>query len=242
MENQYKHTADDMEINLWDLLRVLAKKLPVIVAVGILTALIAFGIGEFAMAPIYSSTTKIYVLNKQENSSITYSDLQMGMQLTKDYAELIQSRPVLEEVIENMGLPMGYEKLREMVSVSTLEDTRILSITVSDTDPARAMNIANAVRDAASVHITNVMDIEAVNVAETAYMPTSKSEPNVARMTTFGGCLGILLVAGIVVIRFIMDDTIKNAEDVEKYLGLSTLALIPNNEGEKKGKKKKRKK
>lgn len=242
MENQYKHTADDMEIDLLDLIGALAKKFPVIIAVGLLAAMIAFGIGEFVMVPIYSSTTKIYILNKPENSSITYSDLQMGTQLTKDYAELIQSRPVLEEVIKSMGLSMGYEKLREMVTVSTLGDTRILSITISDTDPERAMHIANAVRDAASVHITNVMDIEAVNVVETAYMPTRKSEPNVSRMSLFGGCLGVLLAAGSVVIRFMMDDTIKSAEEVEKYLGLSTLALIPNNEGEKKGKKKKRKK
>lgn len=242
MEKQYKQAADDIEIDLLELTRVLAKQIPMMMAIGLLGAMLAFMLGKFGMVPTYSSTTKIYILNKQDNSSVTYTDLQIGMQLTKDYAELIQSRIVLEDVIEQLELPMDYVRLKGMVSVSTLEDTRIISITVTDSNPVRAMNIANAVRDAASEHITNVMDIEAVNVAEPAYMPTQKSGPRVKRMTLLGGLLGVLLIAAVSVVIYLLDDTIKTSEDVEKYLGLSTLALIPNNESDKKSKKKKRKK
>ena len=107
-------------------------------------------------------------MNKQENASVTYSDIQLGTQLTKDYAELIQSRFVLEEVVQGMGLDLTYEQMKEKVSVTTPTDTRILAITVKDKDPVMAMKMANAIREAASVHIMNVMDIQAVNVAETA--------------------------------------------------------------------------
>ena len=156
----------------------------------------------------------------------------MGTQLTKDYAQLITSRLVLEKVIEDLNLAdvmedMDYEAMLDKVEVTTPTDTRILSITVTDTDPVMAMNIANSVREAAAVHIKNVMDIEAVNVVETANLPMEKASPSIAKWTLLGGCIGAFLVMAVVLLIFFMDDTIKTSDDVEKYLGLSTLALIP---------------
>ena len=173
---------------------------------------------------------------------MTYSDVQLGSQLTKDYAELINSRYVLEEVIQELALDMDYDVLLKKVSVSTPTDTRIVSITVEDSDPVMAMNIANAIREAASSHIQNVMDIEAVNVVETANMPTEKAGPSVVKWSLIGGIIGVLLVSAIVIIQYLMDDTIKTSDDVEKYLGLSTLALIPVAVEETENKKKKRRK
>ena len=242
MENQYNQPSDEIEIDLGEILMVLVTKIPLMIAVGLFTALAAFLISKFVIAPTYQSTTKIFILNKQDNTNVTYSDLQMGTQLTKDYAELIQSRFVLEEVIQQLNLDTDYEKLKKQVTVTTPTDTRIISITVKDKSPVQAMRIANALREASSVHITNVMDIEAVNVAETADMPTRKASPSVMRNTVIGGFAGVFLVAAIVIITYLMNDTIKTGEDVEKYLNLSTLALIPLNEGEKKSKKKVRKK
>lgn len=241
-DNQNKPAPDEIEIDLVEILQVLIAKIPMMIAVGLLTALIAFLGSKFVIAPVYESTTKIYILNKQDNANVTYSDLQMGTQLTKDYAELIQSRFVLEEVIQQLGLELKYEELKDKVNVSTLSDTRIISISVKDKNPAMAMNIANAIRDASSVHITNVMDIEAVNVAETANMPTVKASPSVGKNTLIGGMMGVFVVAAAAVIIYLLNDTIKTADDVEKYLNLSTLALIPLKEGEKKSKKVSRKK
>jgi len=138
----------------------------------------------------------------------------------------------LEKVIEDLKLTeineeMDYEAMLDKVEVTTPTDTRILSITVTDTDPVMAMEIANSVREAAAVHIKNVMDIEAVNVVETANLPMEKAGPSVMKWTLIGGCIGAFLVMAIVLLIFFMDDTIKNSDDVEKYLGLSTLALIP---------------
>ncbi len=159
---------------------------------------------------------------------MTYSDVQMGTQLTKDYAELINSRYVLEEVIEKLSLAeTEYQDLLDKVSVHTPTDTRIVSITVTDTSPRQAMDIANCIREVAGEHIQNVMDIDAVNVVEEANMPTDKAGPSVPKWTLFGGILGVLLVCVAILVHYLLDDTIKTSEDVEKYLGLSTLALIP---------------
>lgn len=240
MEKQRQMT-DEIEIDLAEVFRRMLARLPMMLAAGLLTALIAFFVSRFVMAPAYESTTKIYVLSRQENSSVTYSDLQMGTQLTQDYAELIQGRYVLEQVAEILSLDMSYEALRGMVSVSVPDDTRIISISVSDSDPVRAMEIANCIRETATVYITDVMDIEAVNVVETAFLPTRKSGPNVKLITLLGGLLGIFAIAAVAVTEYLMDDTIKTAEDVERYLELSTLAMIPLSENEKQGRRKKKK-
>lgn len=241
MENQYHQMTDEIEIDLAEVFRRLLARAPMMIAVGLLTALIAFFVSSFFMTPTYESTTKIYVLSRQENNSVTYSDLQMGTQLTQDYAELIQSRYVLEQVVELLGLDMSYDALKGKVSVSVLEDTRIVSITVSDSDPVKAMEIANCIRETATEYITDVMDIEAVNVVETAFLPTQKSRPDVKKLTLLGGLLGVFVIAAIVMIEYLVDDTIKTSEDVEKYLELSTLALIPLGENEKQNKRKRRK-
>ncbi len=241
MENQYHQMTDEIEIDLAEVFRRLLARAPMMIAVGLLTALIAFFVSSFFMTPTYESTTKIYVLSRQENNSVTYSDLQMGTQLTQDYAELIQSRYVLEQVVELLGLDMSYDALKGKVSVSVLEDTRIVSITVSDSDPVKAMEIANCIRETATEYITDVMDIEAVNVVETAFLPTQKSGPDVKKLTLLGGLLGVIVIAAIVMIEYLVDDTIKTSEDVEKYLELSTLALIPLGENEKQNKRKRRK-
>ena len=220
---------------------MLVHNLALIISAGIMAALGVFLFTQLVITPSYESTTKIYILNKQENASVTYSDIQLGTQLTKDYAELIQSRFVLEEVVQGMGLNLTYEQMKGKVSVTTPTDTRILAITVKDKDPVMAMKIANAIREAAAVHIMNVMDIQAVNVAETANMPMKKASPSALKNTFVGGILGIFIIIIIVMVRYMMDDTVKTPEDVEKYLQLSTLAVIPLNEGETDKKRKKKK-
>lgn len=227
-----QYNNDEIEIDLREVFILLLSKAWLIALVGMLTAIIGFVLSAFVIAPTFESTSKIYILNKQQENTVTYSDVQLGTQLTKDYAQLITSRLVLEKVIEDLNLTeinedIDYEAMLGKVEVTTPTDTRILSITVTDTDPVLAMEIANSVREAAAVHIKNVMDIEAVNVVETANLPMEKAGPSVLKWTLIGGCIGAFLVMAFVLLIFFMDDTIKNSDDVEKYLGLSTLALIP---------------
>lgn len=246
MENKSMR-AEEIEIDLGEIFHVLLSRAVLILSVGVCGALLVFLVTGFILPPIYESTTKVYILNKQDNTAVTYNDVQVGTQLTKDYAELVKSRFVLEEVIQKLGLPMTYEELEKKLNITTPTDTRILSIGVEDESPVTAMDIANAIRETAAVHITNVMDIEAVNVVETANLPLEKSKPNVLQWTLIGGLAGALLMGILVLARYMLDDTVKSSEDVEKYLQLSTLAMIPiveprdgaRNTKEKKVKKKK---
>ena len=219
---------DIIEINLGELFAVLLGRAFLIISAGIFFGLAGLFISKFIMHPVYDSTTKIYILNKEENQTVTYSDVQISTQLTQDYAELIKSRYVLEEVIQRLNLvDVAYEDLSRVLKVDTPSDTRIVAITARDEDPLMAMQIANCIREVASEHITNVMDIDAINVAETANVPIKKAGPSVTRWTIIAGFLGAVLVAFFVILEYLLDDTIKSNDDVERYLGLSTLALVP---------------
>lgn len=223
-----QYNNEEIEVDLFEVLLLLVSKAWLIILAGILTATIGFVYSAFFIAPTYKSTTKIYIQNKQQENVVTYAEMQVGIQLTKDYGELITSRMVLEKVIQDMELEdMSYESLLAKVQVTNPEDTRIMTITVTDTDPMMAMELANCIRETASDHITNVMDIEAVNIAETANLPTKKAGPSITKWTVLGGCVGAFFVIAVVLILFFLDDTIKSSDDVERYLGLSTLALIP---------------
>lgn len=194
------------------------------------------------ITPKYESTTKIMVLNKQDNNTLTSADMQTSTQLTKDYAELIQSRTVLEGVIAQLNLDMTYKEMLNKVSVETSSDSRIVSISVTDEDPYTASEIANAVRDMAAEHIQSVMDIEAVNVVDTANIPNEKASPSLAKNGVIGGLLGVIIAMAAVIIIYLTNDTIKVEEDVERYLGLSVLGSIPFSEKESRSKKKKSRK
>lgn len=232
---------DEIEIDVVGILLDLWRKAPLIILVGILTAAIGFLYSSFGITPMYQSTTKMYVLSRQdENKGTTYSDMQMGTLLTNDYAEMIKSRQVIETVIDELGLDMTYGQLLSEITISVPTSTRIIALTVKDASPVNAMKIADTTREVASEHIKNVMNIEAVNVVETANLPTQKCEPSVPKYTVLGGAIGVFLMCAFFAIRFILNDAIRTPDDIEKKLGLSCLAVVPVNPNikKKKGRKK----
>lgn len=219
---------DELTIDLAELFMQWWNKLHIILLIGILFALVGFFGTKFLIIPKYTSVTKVYVLTRQDSSTgITYNDLQVGTQLTKDYVELVKSRPVLERVIAVLNLDMEPDELAKQISAETQTDTRIIAISVEDENPREAKKIADALREAVSVQITEVTDADSVNMVEDGSLPTKPSSPNTVKNTAIGGMLGIFLVMGIIAFFFITDDTVKTPDDVEKYLGLNVLTSVP---------------
>lgn len=242
-ENQFQ--SDEIEIDLVELIGVLMSKLWLILLLGALTGVITFLLCVYVITPQYISTTKMYIINRQSNETLTYSDLQTGTQLTKDYQELVTSRPVLDEVREELSLDMDNKELKKKISVNVPTDTRIVTITVEDSSPELARAIADAIRNSASEHISSVMNTEAVNVVEEADLPMQPSSPKVFKNTAIGGAVGSFFAIVIIILIYIMDDTIKNPDDIEHYLKVSVLGSIPyvderEDEEDKKSKRKSR--
>jgi len=233
MNQDLRDNRDDVvEIDLVELFGVILHNLWIIIVSGVIVGSIALLASKFLLTPKFESVTKIYIISKSNSESVTYTDLQVGSTLTKDYRELVKSRPVLDEVITETGIETEAAALANQIDVEVPQDTRIVSITVTDEDPYMARDIANSVRIAAAKHIQNVMDTEAVNVVEEANLPTSKSSPNVMKNTAIGYIAGIVLAMAIIIIIYIMDDTIKTPDDVEKFLGVSVLGTIPYSESD----------
>ena len=219
---------DEIEIDLVELFMVLKSKLHIILLSGILAALLAFVGTKLLMIPMYTSVTKMYVLSRQDSSSgVTYSDLQTGSQLTKDYAELVKSRPVLEQVIAVLNLDIEPEDLAENIAVETPTDTRILSISVESDNPKEAKEIADTLRETVSSEIKEIMHAESVDTIEDGNLPKEPSSPSLKKNMVLGGALGVFLALAILIFIFLRDDTIKNPDDVEQYLGLNVLTSIP---------------
>ena len=234
-QNQQRN--DELEIDLWEIIRVLWSRAPVIILSGIVLALVAIVGTKLFITPQYQSTTRMYVLAKQNNDTLTNSDLQTSTLLTNDYAELIQSRTVTEAVIAQMNLDLTHEELLNKLEVTVPADTRILTISVTDPDPYMARDLANTIRDTASEHIQQVMDVEAVNVADEANIPEQPVSPNTMRNGLIAGVLGCVIAVAVILVQYLTNDTIKTSEDVERYLQLSTLGMIPLDENEKKNSK-----
>ncbi len=236
-----REDTDDFQIDLLEIAGLLLKKSWLILGVGAIMAGIFLGIGKFTLAPSYMSTTQIYILARADESTVTYEDVQMGKQLAMDYVKMVKSRAILEKVIKEEGLLMNYAELARKISVNTLEETRVVSITVEDSDPRKAMAIADCIREVASEYIQSIMGVDAVSVVDTASMPVENLGTKPMKVAMTGGVLGCLAVVVIILIRYFMDETIKTPDEIEKYLGICTLASIPLIENEAGGKKKKRK-
>ena len=234
-----QQNQDEIEIDLLELLRVLCSKIGYVILAALALGLLMVLVSKVLMKPQYESTTKMYVLSKQDSSNtVTSGDLQASSLLTKDYAELIQSRQVVETVIAQLNLDLTYEQFLKKLTVTTQNDTRILSITVKDEDPYMASQIADAIRVAAADHIQNVMNTEAVNVVDEANIPDEPVSPSIKKNGLIGAVAGAFIAIIVIIVVYLTNDTIQTSEDVERYLGVSTLGIIPIREGQKKSKKK----
>ena len=220
------------DIDLVDLIRVIWSKATLILLIGIIGAAIGLFLSMCVLPEKYESTTTIYVLNRDENSKvISANEMQTGSQLTRDYSIMITSRYVMEKVIDELQLDMSPSELRENISITVPSQTRAINITVTDRDPAQAQQIANAVREEASEHIKTIMAVNAVNVVDEANYPSGRSSPRVSVWVLVSALVGMFLYISFLTFRFILDDTLKTSEDIDRHLDLSTLALIPLDEG-----------
>lgn len=223
---------DEIEIDLVQLLMALKQRIWAILAAAVICGGIAGAYTKLVITPQYRSTAMVYILSK-ETTLTSLADLQIGSQLTKDYKVIVTSRPVLEDIIQQMNLGMGYDQLKSKITIDNPTDTRILSITVEDPDPQMAKEIVDAVAKTASEYIGDIMEMVPPKTIETGVVAEAPSSPSTKKNVLMGAMLGIVLVCGVVVLEVILNDTIKSEEDVERYLGITVLASVPEREGEK---------
>ena len=219
-----------VEIDVLSLIKTVWKRKFIILLIALVAAVLALGYSLFIAKPSYQSTTRIYVVNRQQtdNNTLTNQDLQAGSYLVKDYKEIILSQDVLSTVISELELPGTTAELSKSVSVSVPTDTRIVSITVKNSDPNQASRIANTLREVAAEKIIAVTKVSDVTTLEEAEVPKSPSSPNIRRNVILGFLAGAMVMIVIVLIVEILDDRVKKPEDIEDVMGATLLGVIPN--------------
>ena len=221
---------DRIEIDVIQMLKALWKRKLVIVIVAIVTGMIAFAYSSFVIKPEFTSTTRIYVVNRNQGDKpgLTNQDLQAGSYLVKDYREIILSQDVLEKVVADQKLSIDAKTLGRKVQVTVPVDTRIVSISIRDVNPEEASRLANSLREVAAQKIISVTRVSDVTTLEEARPATSPSSPNIRRNTLMGTLVGAGVVIILVLLFELLDDRIKRPEDIEEVMHLSLLGVIPN--------------
>ncbi len=224
MEKQI-HQNEDV-IDLLDLGRALLRKWWAIALCLVIGAAAAFGGTKLLITPQYTATSMIYILS--ESTSITsMADIQIGDSLAQDFMIIGKSRPVVEKVIKQLDLNASYEAVASTIVFENPADSHILKIAVTNPDPKLAADIANAMAEVTRAQIADVMGTDEPNTLEEAIVPVSPSSPNTMKNTMLGALLGAVLAAGLIIVLYLMDDTIKDEDDVKKYLQMNTLAALP---------------
>lgn len=233
---------EENEIDLLELFYVVLHKWKMIILSLLLTGACGCLISVFLITPQYESTSVLYVLSK--STSITsLADIQMGSSLTNDYVEVVTSRPIIEQVIQNLGLTdETYESLKDKVSIDNPANTRLLKITVRDPQADVAKAIADELADVSKSFISIKMDQAAPTVTQYGYADGEPVTPNTVKNTVLGALIGAVLAIGVVIVSYLLNDTIMTTDDIEKKLGMTVLASIPMDEEEYDGKKSKKSK
>ena len=233
---------EENEIDLLELFYVVLHKWKMIVLSLLLTGACGCLISVFLITPQYESTSVLYVLSK--STSITsLADIQMGSSLTNDYVEVVTSRPIIEQVIQNLGLTdETYESLKDKVSIDNPENTRLLKITVRDPQADVAKAIADELANVSKSFISIKMDQAAPTVTQYGYADGEPVTPNTVKNTVLGAWIGAVLAIGVVIVSYLLNDTIMTTDDIEKKLGMTVLASIPMDAEEYDGKKSKKSK
>lgn len=221
---------DKIEIDVVQVLKVLWKRKLMIALVAIATGVLAFGFSSFIVKPQFTSTTRIYVVNRNQGDKpgLSNQDLQAGSYLVKDYREIILSQDVLEKVVTDQNLKFDAKALAKKIQVTVPADTRIVSISVKDGNPEEASRIANGLREVAAQKIISVTKVSDVTTLEEARPALSPSSPNIRRNTILGVGVGAGIVILLAISVEVLDDRVKRPEDIEEVMHISLLGVIPN--------------
>ena len=219
-----------MEIDVFHLLKILWKRKLLIVLVAFVTGAVAFAYSSFIVKPEFTSTTRIYVVNRNQGDKpgLTNQDLQAGSYLVKDYREIILSQDVLEKVATDLKLELPPKDLAIKIKVTVPVDTRIVSISITDRAPEEASRIANSLREVAAQKIISVTRVSDVTTLEEARPAASPSSPNIRRNTMVGFLAGAVVMVVTVLLVELLDTRVKRPEDIEDVMQIALLGVVPN--------------
>ena len=222
------------EMTLEDIFKALKKRWLLIVSV---TLMFLIGGSVFVLffgpVPQYQSSTTVLVdYRASETEALTQNDINLSQKLVQTYTEIIKSLTILNPVIEEMDLNLTPNELLKKISVSQVNETEIIKISVTDEDPILARDIANTLAEIFSEEISHIMKVDSTSILDEAVLPTTPLAQNKVTKIAIAGILGMMVSVGLVFLFEYLDRSIKTADETEHLLGVPVLGVIPKSKVE----------
>lgn len=221
---------EELDINFLEILYVLLRKWWIILIGGLVGAIVMMVVTTYMITPMYQSQAILYILSKS-TSVTSFADIQIGSAVSEDLEIIATSKPVIdgarEKVKENTGKDFSRDEVKSMLDVSNVDDTRILNIIVTSENPEDACNIANAIAETTASQMAEIMKSDPPTTVEKAEVEPNPISPSLMKNTILGAFMAMFLICIALIVRYILNDNIKNEEQVKRYLGVPTLVTIP---------------
>ena len=228
MGQSLRSMEDEETIDLMEIARLLWAHIVQIVAAAVAAALICLLVCMFALTPKYQASINMIVNTRQDTTTtFTNDNFTSAKNLISTYAVIIKSNTVLNEVIDTLDLDMTYGQLYGMVSVTSVDDTQIMKVAVTDIDAKRAGEIAQTIADIVPDVLVEKVEAGSCKTVSDVSVNPNKVFPQTKKYVVMAGLLGAVAVCGVLVLAHLLHDTIVDDEDVQKKLGLPMLGLIP---------------
>ncbi|MBQ7121498.1 MAG: hypothetical protein IJO03_04460 [Clostridia bacterium] len=205
----------------------------VVVISSVLAAVIAFSVAAFAITPTYSSSIMLYVNNSSFTVgdlgfSISSSEISAAQSLVKTYTVLLKNRTTLEKIIKHTGVEYTWEELYEMIEAAPVNETEIMEVTVTSTDPYEAEKLANGIAKILPQRVSEIVEGSSMEVVDSAIANKEKVAPNITQFTAIGFVLGALFSLILLVILALLDNTVHDEEYIINNYNYPVLAKIPD--------------
>lgn len=232
MDEQFESREQiETEIDLLELFKVVRKNLFTIATCTVIGMIVAFSFTFLFIPKTYRSVSTVYIKPTVKENVVNYNDVLTNQKLTTTYSVIAKSKSVIDKVTENLsGENVSEKMIRASITVSSVKDTEIISITSTTQKPELSASIANEVVDVFMAQIASIMTIDNLRIIDKAVPDTNKVGPNTTLYTLIGGFLGLILATGYVLIKKLLDRTIHDRQDAESLLQLPVLGEIAYDE------------
>lgn len=231
MDEKMMHKNEEVEVDLGRLLQAVWNRIWLVAMVAVLTTAIALVGTLMFITPQYQSSAKFYVNNGSlslGDFSLSAADLSASKGLVNTYIVILGTRETLNDVIDYAGVDMTYGQLKEIVTAASVDDTEIFQVTVTHPDPVIAEKLANAIAQILPKRIDTIVEGTSAKVAEAAVIASSPSSPNYVKNSIIGLLVGAVLTVAAIIIRELVDVTVRAEEDIARVCGHPVLAAVPD--------------
>lgn len=231
--DEKKRQNEEIEIDLSRLFGALIKRAWLIGIVAVLCAVLTLVGTVLFVAPKYESSTMFYVNNSSlslgdMDVSISTGDISASKSLVKTYIVILTARETLNDVIDYAGVDRTYSQVKRMIHAEAVDSTEVFRVTVTSEDPVEAEQIADAIAYILPKRISKIIQGTTATVVDSAILPLGASSPSYTKNTMLGFVVGMVLMAAVLVILELLDNTIRQEEDITQVSSDPILASVPD--------------